>query len=455
MSKINSIDFYNNFSGHLIEHLTKIIDGKSFIDRLRSYNGQNKERSVIFLAGDSSLDNKYWPLNDPNEQKLCNKPPINGYEDVLEGNNCIPDVAYQINQALIDNRLNDEYVCINTSIEATTLYQRFTGTNYSGDIMLLPQDKFIYDNIKPDDILIVSIGGNDIALDPLPDVKLNFNSFISKSIRDQKSLSQMPQYISYFKNIFKDKVEQYIEKLCSKNLTPNKGLLPSLIIPCMVYFPSLTQNGFADDEILDPIGYKTGNHKILEDFIKDLYCDSTRYISLMKTKKGFGNPHNIVDPCPLYEVLDSSNDKLYLRSVEPSIEGGKLMAARFVDQIKIHVNIRSHFSNVGSDDFGHTYSMQYFRNEFLHYYNVVYTNDKYEILVTELLLESNKLNHFKKDKYYYNELKRYINIIFKDLINIDDIQLFIMNQVPISEAERLLAAHAADFSWGDTIDDDD
>lgn len=223
----------------------------------------------------------------------------------------------------------------------------------------------------------------------------------------------------------------------------------------MVYFPSLTQNGFADDEILDPIGYKTGNHKILEDFIKDLYCDSTRYISLMKTKKGFGNPHNIVDPCPLYEVLDSSNDKLYLRSVEPSIEGGKLMAARFVDQIKIHVNIRSHFSNVGSDDFGHTYSMQYFRNEFLHYYNVVYTNDKYEILVTELLLESNKLNHSKKDKYYYNELKRYINIIFKDLINIDDIQLFIMNQVPISEAERLLAAHAADFSWGDTIDDDD
>jgi hypothetical protein len=102
MPKINSIDFYNNFSGHLIEHLTKIIDEKSFIERLRSYNGLNKDRRVIFLAGDSSLDNKFWPLNDLNEKLLCNKPPINGYEDVLVVDNCVPDVAYQINQALID-----------------------------------------------------------------------------------------------------------------------------------------------------------------------------------------------------------------------------------------------------------------------------------------------------------------------------------------------------------------
>jgi len=442
MSKINTMNFYKHAGGlspgHTIGHLTQIID------KLRSYNKQNKNRKVIFLAGDSSLDNKYWPLNDPNEQKLCNKPPINGYEDVLEGDNCVPDVAYQINIQLIDNGLNNEYVCINTSIEATTLHQRFTRTNYSGDIILLPQDKFIYDNIRPDDILIVSVGGNDIALDALPDTITNFNTCVLNIMRDKKSLSQMPQFRGYFYNIFKEKIETYIKKLCSKN---SKDSLPFLIIPCMVYFPSLTQDGFADD-ILSLTGYKTGNKEILENFIRDLYCDSTRDISIMKQKVGMVNPHNIIDPCPLYEVLDSSNDKLYLRSVEPSIEGGKLMAARFVDQIKIHIYIRSHFNNTGSDDFGHTYSMLYFRNTFLP--NLfINKNNKYKTLVNELLLESNKLNHYKKDKYYHNELKKYINIIFKNSINIDDIRLFIYNQVPISEAERLLAASATDFSWGD------
>jgi hypothetical protein len=43
-------------------------------------------------------------------------------------------------------------------VEATTLNERcFT---------LTPQDEFLRDNIGKDDVLIVSIGGNDIALRP-------------------------------------------------------------------------------------------------------------------------------------------------------------------------------------------------------------------------------------------------------------------------------------------------
>lgn len=46
------------------------------------------------------------------------------------------------------------------SVEATTLNER--------TYMLRPQDKFLQDNISRDDILVVSIGGNDVALAPTP-----------------------------------------------------------------------------------------------------------------------------------------------------------------------------------------------------------------------------------------------------------------------------------------------
>ena len=46
------------------------------------------------------------------------------------------------------------------TVEATTLNSRC--------YKLQPQDEFVRDNISKDDILIVSIGGNDIALAPAP-----------------------------------------------------------------------------------------------------------------------------------------------------------------------------------------------------------------------------------------------------------------------------------------------
>ena len=49
---------------------------------------------------------------------------------------------------------------INTAIEATALNNRAMGC-------LLPQDAFIRDHITEDDVLVVSVGGNDVALQPL------------------------------------------------------------------------------------------------------------------------------------------------------------------------------------------------------------------------------------------------------------------------------------------------
>ena len=80
--------------------------------------------------------------------------------DVLEPAVSNADVTYWLNYHGIDERRTHKYGAINTAIEATTLNSR--------TFRLHPQDKFIRDNIQQDDVLIVSVGGNDIALAPTP-----------------------------------------------------------------------------------------------------------------------------------------------------------------------------------------------------------------------------------------------------------------------------------------------
>ena len=55
--------------------------------------------------------------------------------------------------------------CVNTAVEATTLSDRACS--------LLAQDRFLRDHIGADDIAVVSIAGNDVALKPLLGTILN------------------------------------------------------------------------------------------------------------------------------------------------------------------------------------------------------------------------------------------------------------------------------------------
>ena len=51
MSRVNAQGFYAEYHGHTIRDLTNLVAG------LRS---QDKTRSFVYLAGDSTLDNKHW-----------------------------------------------------------------------------------------------------------------------------------------------------------------------------------------------------------------------------------------------------------------------------------------------------------------------------------------------------------------------------------------------------------
>ena len=48
---ISAAEFYGNYYGHPLDQLGELLDS------LKSFNSS---RGIIYLAGDSSLDNKFW-----------------------------------------------------------------------------------------------------------------------------------------------------------------------------------------------------------------------------------------------------------------------------------------------------------------------------------------------------------------------------------------------------------
>ena len=131
--KLDALRFYNEFSGHRLEDLNVLY--KSLKD-----SGCD---NFIFLAGDSSLDNKHWifkdqanksiaDLNDPTISRAA----INGYESVLSPARMLADVNYWLNFLLKESRSSSaKKTCsIMTAVEASMLKQR--------QVSLLAQDRF-------------------------------------------------------------------------------------------------------------------------------------------------------------------------------------------------------------------------------------------------------------------------------------------------------------------------
>jgi hypothetical protein len=120
--------FYSEWHGHRVEHLEVLLP------YLREASD-----SLIWTAGDSSLDNKYW-FNDQ-------KPAVGVYRDVLDPPASKCDVTYWLNY-LAQNQASRtvSIAAINTAVEATTLNER--------SYKLRPQDRFLRNNIRPNDILL-------------------------------------------------------------------------------------------------------------------------------------------------------------------------------------------------------------------------------------------------------------------------------------------------------------
>jgi hypothetical protein len=289
--KINTSQFYLEWRGHPIEDL----------ECFRAITLQHRpKKPLVYLAGDSSLDNKYWvPSSGPGGEHLTVQVP-EIYKQTLERAKPKPDVAFWLNHVL-----GEKATCINTAIEETLLRER--------DEVLLPHDEFIRDNISKDDILIVSVGANDIALRPTTSTMRHMFQ-LAWLTRRSSITAGTASSLSHFAHLFHSCTESYIKRLTAKTK-------PRAVIVCMIYFPLEKQYGQSSwaDVQLKTLGYER-DPSILQEAIRKMYEMGTCRIKVEGTE---------IIPCALFEVMDGSRASEYTARVEPSVEGGKKMAERF------------------------------------------------------------------------------------------------------------------------------
>ena len=195
----------------------------------------------------------------------------------------IQDIAYHMNTIV-----NDTQLCINTSIEATTLEDNI--------IRNLDQGIFIKKYMNENDVLIVSCGGNDILFNQL-------------TMLPRLMQYQITGNIDFFHEIFYTKLKTYIKQLTSKNK-------PKKVIVCMLYYPNLQDpSGWAST--LLTLFKSLGAEYMICDLIQKVYRECVSKIKI----KGLD-----IKACPLYVALDGTDPNCYVSGVEPSVVGGRKLA---------------------------------------------------------------------------------------------------------------------------------
>ena len=300
-----AILFYEPFHGHHTTHLAAVLR------RLRGSGNGGTPRRCAFLLGDSSFDNKYW-LSDKDVAK-----PINGYPlDLMRR-----DVCFAINAEMVRLGLGDEWFCLNAAVEATCLNDRASE--------LLPQDELVRRSLQPRDALVVSIGGNDIALRPTLKTIANMLTLVwgvprawlercADPKREPPSWWTWPPGLAHFVRLFKDAVEGYLARVTA-------NVKPSIILVSTIYF--LDTNPDAQswaNPSLKAMGYNDDPAK-LQTAIRAIFRLATSQVRVPGV--------DVVVPVPLFEALDGTDSSMYVSRVEPSAKGGRRMAELVVRKL--------------------------------------------------------------------------------------------------------------------------
>jgi len=313
--KIDSVRFYGQYYGHPVR------EGLDYLlPALRNSNDP-----LIWTAGDSSIDNKYW-FDDK-------RPAVGAYRSYLEPPISNADVTYWLNY-VADERQSSQAVngevgwsigAINTAVEATTINERTR--------QLREQDIFLRENIQPNDILVVSVGGNDVAMAPSPCTIISMFSLVSMPysclenacfcgtmpcdeycwgcgpVAMLSCCCSFPPCFGYMSHLFGTRVQKYIEKLTIKTK-------PKKILVCMIYYLDENPTPSWANNALKCLGYDNNPQK-LQYIIRRIFVEATSKINIAGTH---------VIPVPLFNVLDGKCGEDYIARVEPSSQGGRKMA---------------------------------------------------------------------------------------------------------------------------------
>lgn len=338
--KISSPEFYREYYGHQIDHLEQIFET---LVASRRRNGEVVR--VIFLAGDSSMDNKHWI---PREYIAA----CNGYEDVLSPPRFVADIAAHINTAIATDgvavrhpvacsdsgnagsnedrseagqsveasarRCATRTVCINAAVEESTISMRAKGSR------LLPQDAFIRDRVTEDDVIIVSVGGNDVALKP--------------TLRTILAMGWLTRF-SFYKNIVGGSAWglDTMCKLCCVDVMGYFRALTSvrpagLLIPAVIYYPDMNSNAPSwANVVLKAIGYNK-DPKRVHAVIDRIFLKTQSRLGEKNADEWMPRVRRCV-PVAMSRVLDGRCSEDYVARVEPSVQGGRKLASFFLQKI--------------------------------------------------------------------------------------------------------------------------
>ena len=227
---------------------------------------------------------------------------INGYERFLSDPNvCKPDVAYWVNHTLVSRGLLS-IACINASVEEHSLSKGLNAQNI-----------ILREYLQPNDTIVCSIGGNDIALAPSATTiaKMTWlTKFASRSgIADGSAAG-----LEHFFDLFGKQTQNFLEQLVAKTK-------PRRIIVCMLYY--LDENTEASswaNTALGLLGYNK-DPTLLQLLIRTIYNHATCNIRIEGVE---------VIPLPLFEFLNGTNTNDYAQRVEPSPQGGCKIAHAIV-----------------------------------------------------------------------------------------------------------------------------
>jgi len=239
------------------------------------------------------------------------------------------DVCYWINHEVMMQGI--DLCCLNTAVAESSLNLRSCGK-------LLEQDQFIQDHITVDDVLVVSIGGNDIVTPVLCTI-VNFlcfavcvpltcmrNCACASPIRCggggwygcgltgciKGFLCGWPPGLGYLVDLFKNRVENLIMRML-------KRAKPKKVIVCMIYT-------IDEEAIHDALGRQcyAASPERLRTMLRTVFRKGTQQIRIPGTE---------VVAFPLFEVLDGKTPSDYEAGIEPSATGGRKIAAGLVDAI--------------------------------------------------------------------------------------------------------------------------
>lgn len=322
MSAIKASAFYGEYHGHTVSDLTALYQGL-----VRVRGPPSPTHHFVWLVGDSSLDNKYWILS----QRVA---AVNGYEQLLSPARSVPDIAHCLNAAFAlqeqqqqlqqasgaaagpqQQQQQHRFTVINCSVEESTVGVRESGTK------LLPQDAFVRDTVSQHDIVLCSLGGNDIALKPTVGTILSIG-WLAKISSTVAVKTGTAWGLGHLRSLFGEQYEGYLRALFAKTR-------PLMLVPSMIYY--MDMNAKAEswaNFTLGAIGYNAAAGQAhVQALIDRVYEENfvRRGVQIQGVK--------IVAPVPLSLALDGKTTTDYVARVEPSATGGVKIAALYVAHI--------------------------------------------------------------------------------------------------------------------------